>query len=1427
MSETLFESFLSIDLFNLVVFSGSIGICSFLQWKRSKSANLSYETPKPGENRCHSHAILAAFKSLSDARRHLLQIECSPYARLLNGNWGFELYQKIDDAFTAVNQDIIPQKRIQVPSHWQLSKLTSDLPAYTNVKYTIPVDPPFVPDYNPTGYYRCTVGISVQWEGRRLFVSFQGVDSCLYLWFNGVYIGYSSDSRLPAEFEITNVAKESGQNNIIQVVVPRYSAGHYLEDQDMWNLSGIFRDVIFYSLPKIISIYDYAWSNVQITEEVARISVKAKVAWDSKFLKATFDSNRCWDGSSPYSSQLSFDWNIKFLLYKEGIMASSRSTSTSHEFAFDASEIDPICQSVANVNLPPTVDVMESVTQVEISEILTIANPDLWTCEYPNLYTLAICLCNSRSGETIQVESCRVGLRKVEVLNGLLEINDKPILVKGVNWHEHDPRNGHYMPRDLIEADIRLMKRNNFNAVRTSHYPHSPWAYDLCSLYGMYVVDEANIETHGMKPYSGRLSDDTKWRDAYMSRLKRMYERDKNHPCIISWSLGNESGYGLHHTKMASWIRATDPSRVIMYEPASFGNTFAPNKNYVNHSNSKNGYGNATDILCPMYTRVSECILLANVFPNNPLVLCEYAHMMGNSGGNLVDYWKAFRKYSRLQGGFIWDWADQGIIELKSDSSITWTYGGDYCESIHDRNFNLNGIIWPDRGLGQNLPHDRVLHNVHESTNMNKGYTVYGLMPRRDHPDQRSGRIEEIGEWSHIDSEDVHASGVLNQGLSIDMAMLKPALVEAKYCMQDFSCEMEKTFISSQESGLVVDVTVDLSDLMKRNHNYLRDNCSFYGAVSYRGLLIAVKLLNIVDSNENVHTLNNHYVIPIHDDDKKQTASPWLPYYQQGNGEAKENKTIFGCKWPEDAFLGAGVLERSRYTLSTLNETGRAMPDTFKTTFSHENEADRSAFSLIVVAVTKMHSAWSPREFPLGWQQLEIPAASFQEKINDKDSSSSSGNKQNGVSFKLSSEITGHDASFLEMNGVDKNARTSMKVTINCNTGMLASLAKNGVELLGSEEDSLMSLQLHRSCTDNDIGYKSQWKATGLDRRLVYLPRVDNSTEAKKNGENSDSNELLFFPSVSVKRYIKSDTELKVSCDWSMKTHACDKEKVVLIRLLREFTNDPSITSRDFLTLSATEERFLLELAFFQRLGTSSRLSETKGYADITVWKPNPFFLNSTIKPALELLGTPVLNANSAFVKIKKDSDDSIVEDIIIHFTMTYTLQSNGSFNMDLNVDATASPVPLPRIGIRMSLNNRSKRITWSGKGPHENYVDRCASCISAVHSSKIDNLFVPYIVPSENGSRSGVRWLHVDGADIVICGEKPFSFSVSPYELETVSLVENASSLRSLDSRNSNYILNIDSYMMGVGGEDSWSANVHDEYLISPGIYTAKFSVI
>lgn len=585
-----------------------------------------------------------------------------PFVKSLSGYWKFLLASNptavpknfYESAFQDSDWETLP-----VPSNWQMHGY--DRPIYTNVVYPFPLDPPHVPTDNPTGCYRTYFHIPKEWKGRRILLHFEAVDSAFCAWVNGVPIGYSQDSRLPAEFEITDYCYscDSDKKNVLSVQVFRWSDGSYLEDQDHWWLSGIHRDVLLLSKPQVF-IADYFFkSNLADNFSYADIQLEVKIDClreTSKDIVLT-------------------DFIIEAALYDAGSW-----------YNCDGN-VDLLSSNVANIELNrfPTQTLGFHGYMLEGK----LENPKLWSAEHPNLYTLVIIL-KDASGKIVDCESCLVGIRQVSKAPKQLLVNGHPVVIRGVNRHEHHPRLGKTNIEACMVKDLVVMKQNNINAVRNSHYPQHPRWYELCDLFGMYMIDEANIETHGFD-LSGHLKHPTQepsWAAAMMDRVIGMVERDKNHACIFSWSLGNEAGYGPNHSASAGWIRGRDPSRVVHYEGGGSRTL-------------------STDIVCPMYMRVWDIVKIAKD-PNEsrPLILCEYSHAMGNSCGNIHEYWEAIDNIFGLQGGFIWDWVDQALLKDNGNGSKYWAYGGDFGDSPNDLNFCLNGITWPDR-----TPHP-TLHEV-------------------------------------------------------------------------------------------------------------------------------------------------------------------------------------------------------------------------------------------------------------------------------------------------------------------------------------------------------------------------------------------------------------------------------------------------------------------------------------------------------------------------------------------------------------------------------------------------------------------------------------------------------------------------------------------------------------------------------------------
>lgn len=594
-------------------------------------------------------ATMVVFPDAESAGRRTR--EHSPYVASLNGHWKFHQVShpsKRSGEFWQADFDDSAWGTIRVPANVELEG--HGIPIYTNIAYPWKQNtPPDIPgDYNPVSRYRRAFAVPDAWQGREVFLTFDGVESFFTLWLNGKELGFSKDSRTPATFRLTPHLRPG--DNLIAVEVFRWSDGSYLEDQDFWRLSGIFRDVTLWSTPAV-HLRDFF---------VTTSPEKASGAWT---------------------------------LRVQGELRNYGTSSAGS--AVSASLRDPEGRVVAEAAVRR--DTLAAGATRTFDMRASVDKPRPWSAEVPVLYTLLLEV-KDDAGRTSEVIPWRVGFRTVEIAGGHLLINGMPALMRGVNRHEHDPDLGHVMTRERMVQDIVLMKRNNINAVRTSHYPNVPEWYDLCDEYGLYVIDEANIESHGMGYGEDTLAIVPSWGPAHLDRTVRMVERDKNHASIVTWSLGNEAGFGDSFRKTYAWTKQRDPSRPVQYE------------NPINAETS--------DIVCPMYTPPEAVERYAALPREKPFILCEYSHAMGNSNGDIWAYWRPiYAGAPHLQGGFIWDWVDQGlrtpvpasrtIVPLENPRSIPldpalgtfFAYGGTFGppDVASDGNFCANGLVSPDR----------------------------------------------------------------------------------------------------------------------------------------------------------------------------------------------------------------------------------------------------------------------------------------------------------------------------------------------------------------------------------------------------------------------------------------------------------------------------------------------------------------------------------------------------------------------------------------------------------------------------------------------------------------------------------------------------------------------------------------------------------
>lgn len=552
--------------------------------------------------------------------------------KTLNGTWKFRYLRNPSMTPKDFPSDSLDESRwtnIEVPGNWQLQG-SYDPPVFTNIKHPFEADPPNIPDdYNPTGLYRTKFNVPENWNGKQVFLHFDGIQSAGTVYLNGNFVGYSEDAMTPAEYDITRYLRPG--ENLLAVQVLNLSDGSYIEDQDFWRLSGIYRDVYIFATPQQ-HIRDFQ-AITDLDEQYTNASLILKVALRNYASTAAKNLSLNVTLSDPSS---------KHVLEKK---LDARSVAAGKESALKLEQ--------------------------------EVSNPLKWTAETPNLYTLSMELLSS-SGELMEVISARIGFREVEIRNGQLLFNGKAIDIKGTNRHEFDMYRGRALTRESMIKDILLMKRLNINAVRTSHYPNHPEWYSLCNEYGLYVMDEANIESHELwanKKYY--IAEKPEWKAAWIDRGLSMAHRDKNQPCIFSWSMGNETGWGANFDAMYKAIKAVDPTRPIHYESKTPA-----------YANVLSRY----DIISTMYPTLDDIVSLMNQDPKRPVIICEYAHTMGNSLGNFREYWDLFYRYPRLQGGFNWDWVDQGLRSKDHSGREYWNI----VNYIDGANAS-DGLINPDR----------------------------------------------------------------------------------------------------------------------------------------------------------------------------------------------------------------------------------------------------------------------------------------------------------------------------------------------------------------------------------------------------------------------------------------------------------------------------------------------------------------------------------------------------------------------------------------------------------------------------------------------------------------------------------------------------------------------------------------------------------
>jgi beta-galactosidase len=672
-------------------------------------------------NREPSRATFVPYPDERSASRG--ETPSSPFVQSLDGMWKFNWVPKPEDRpldFYKTTFDVSAWKEIRVPSNWERQGYGT--PIYSNITYPFKRDAPKVtseppPDWtaykerNPVGSYRRTFTIPASWAGRRVFLTFGGVSSAFYVWVNGEKVGYAEDSRLPSEFDVTKYLKP-GENSVA-VEVYRWCDGSYMEDQDFWRLSGIFRPVTLVSRAPVHvrDFYAKPMLDAQYRDAVLHLKIEVRNA-----------STR--DEAVTVEASLTDDANKKVV----GPIAGRGTAAAGGEATIDLEQV--------------------------------VTNPKKWSAEEPNLYRLLLTLKDAK-GKVVEVIPWRVGFRSSEIRNGQILINGRAVYFKGVNRHEHDPDLGQVVTTERMVQDIKLMKSNNLNSVRTCHYPNVPEWYALCDKYGLYVIDEANVESHGYGANEQqRISTGEDFTDAHVARMSRMVERDKNHASIFIWSLGNEAGWGRNIEAERAWVKSNYPELNVAYE---------------------GGKSAHSDVFDPMYPPPDRLVpYWQQEGKGRPFFLVEYAHAMGNSVGNFQQYWDVLESKREFQGGFIWDWVDQGLREKTPDGKDYWAYGGDFGDKPNDDNFCTNGIVFPDR-----VPHPSLAE-------VKKVYQYVKVEP----VDLANGRVRIRNKYGFVDLGFLQGAWVLEENGKVVQQGDLPKLMTAAGQSEDVTLAVKPTRVA-------------------------------------------------------------------------------------------------------------------------------------------------------------------------------------------------------------------------------------------------------------------------------------------------------------------------------------------------------------------------------------------------------------------------------------------------------------------------------------------------------------------------------------------------------------------------------------------------------------------------------------------------------
>jgi len=1215
-------------------------------------------------NTVEPHTFYVPFANVEQAFKN--KKEASPYFKSLNGTWKFNWVEKIAERpldFYKPGFDAKSWDNIAVPSNWELQGY--GIPIYVNQPYewTENPQPPAIPhDINPTGSYLTTFTIPENWNNRRIFLHFGGVKSAFYVWVNGREVGFSKDSKTPAEFEISSFLQPG--ENLLALQVYRWSDGAYLECQDFWRISGIERDVFLFSTPKTYISDYFAHPNLVNNYRDGQLDLEVEITNPGMKKSEKLNLEIKLLGKSPQA-----------IIYEK------------------TQSFKPGTEPRLNFNF-----------------FFFFKEPRKWTAETPELYTLVISL-SDKKGKILETVTSKIGFRTSEIKNGQLLVNGVPILIKGVNRHEHDPATGHVISEESMMKDIMLMKQNNINTVRTAHYPNNPRWYELCNEYGIYVIDEANIESHGMGYDEKSLAKDPLWEKAHIDRVNRMLERDKNHPSVIIWSMGNEAGDGVNFTACYKFIKQKDLSRPVHYERALLG----PN----------------TDIYCPMYPSIEYIESYAKQKQDRPLIMCEYSHSMGNSTGNFQDYWDVIEKYDQLQGGCIWDWVDQGFNKVDENGEKFFAYGGDYGpEDVpSDGNFCANGLVSADR-----TPHPALKE-------VKKTYQYAGIQALDPY----------LGKFHLINKHDFKNLDCYNLRWRVEANGKN--ILEGLIENPDIEAHSSKSF------------NINLSNLNYQPGVKYFINFSLV-TTSDDGLIPAgfeVASEQIALPNPMTFEVKSTEPFP----NLILTENDTIIGFSGGNFKiilSKENGEITSWTSDGDELLAEG-LTPNFWRAPTDNDFGNGMEKrcaSWKAASKNRvlqsislNKIDASATVATIKYLLPDVNSNLFVDYTINgkgeiWVESRLELLSF--------------NKPD-VEFVVPS-YQGFG------NTIDFDVMPSL-------------LKINDPGLVSLDNFTLEVLIFPTGFSDKNAIWDNEEWAKG---RLHFEFRENGTLYFFLGGNNYKAFDFAFTPE-----------------NWYLLSLAYNRAD----KLLNFYVDGKFIEAINFENAEALDISGISTIGGFDDGG---RLFEGK-IDEFRLWETTLTDLDIKNYAQRQITGhEPDLLLYFNFENVDAGAFSAV------------TGKNMKAAYLDLR---TVRP-ELPRFGMRFSMSGKFENLSWFGRGPHENYCDRNKSAFVGFYEDNVSGQYFPYIRPQENGYKTDIRRMAITdeaGKGLLIEGFPLFSGSAlqNPIEDFDQGIKANYKHINDIKPRDTTFVT-LDLKQMGVGGDDSWGARPHLQYLLQPSNYTFKF---